>query len=52
MKIRVMGTMPECQKAKDYYSSLRGQESGEVRFRVGVLSESWKHGNISCLHRN
>jgi len=27
MKIRVMGTMPECQMAKDYYSSLRGQES-------------------------
>lgn len=27
MKIRVTGTMSECQKAKDYYNSLRGQEN-------------------------
>ncbi len=27
MKIRVMGTKPECQKASDYYNSLRKQEN-------------------------
>lgn len=27
MNIRVMGTKSECEKAQDYYNSLRGQEN-------------------------